>query len=103
MAQWVRGIFKTRSAPVVTEARAALVPPPSPQAPPEPSLWERVVHWRAYFAAAAKAAPTVDDVQARDAAEQRHRLDVGTDMIAKSIAERGCWFPHSDGPPRKWD
>lgn len=73
MAQWFRGIFKTRSAPVVTEARAALVPPPPPPDPPPPTLWERVVFWRAELRRETEAQPSVDEAQRRDAEEMEHR------------------------------
>jgi hypothetical protein len=77
-------------------------PPPAPPPPrPEPSILSRLMFWKAVVRAEAQRAPSVDQVQARDAQEQRRRVVASADAIARGVAEGGgAWFPGRDGQPR---
>ena len=101
MGHWFRGMFRTRSAPAVTEARAALHPPaPTPPEPDllarEPSQWEWRRYVRSLIQAEAPPPPSVDEVQRRDAAEVERRTAAGVEHIVRGIARNKAWFP-SDG------
>jgi hypothetical protein len=84
--------WKKRGHPRPPAARPA---PPEPVAPPPPAptLWERIVFWRAELRREAEAAPSVDERQRIDEEEQAYRARTGQDRIAKAIAARGAWFP----------
>lgn len=75
--------------------RTSWTPKPVPPSPsPAASLRSRINFFRTLFIAEQQRMPSVTETQRRDEEEQRRRADAGLDMIAKAIAERGCWMPN---------
>ena len=89
MAQWFRGIFPTRVPGRDGGAGRARAPAAAPGAAVALAVEAHPPLARASFAARRKDGRASTDA-ARDAQAQRHRLDVGTDEIAKAIAGMAC-------------
>jgi len=97
MGQWYRTLFPARRRPP-----APTPPPPEPAPPAEPSLVARVMFWKAVVRADAQRAPSVDQVQAQDAVEQRRRVVASADAIARGVAQNGgAWFPGDGSAARR--
>jgi len=87
MTGWV----KRRMAQVLT--RPAVAPPVEEPEPARSSFAEKILRWRAVFAAQRQAQPTVDAVEAAREQVRRQRTEAMENEIAKSIAFKGYHWP----------
>jgi hypothetical protein len=90
MATW----FKWRRATPAPDV--PLSPPPVEEAAPEPprsSFVEKILRWRAVFAAQRAVQPTTDEAEAAREQALRQRVEAVENEIAKSIAFKGYLWP----------
>ena len=72
-------------------ARPSPGPAPGGATPRDEAFAERVARWRRWFAA--HPGPSVDELQAEEAARRRRALEDEAEYIAACIARRGSYLP----------